>query len=265
MTSYEAYVFFLCLVVFTALSALFAVLIYNIIKLTVRLIRHGADDERIRTDYLKSKARSSKSKTVSTVISAVLCVFLSVLFAFSLWLHVTEDDFSPAVSVKVVGSSSMASKNKRNKYLFENRLDDQFNTFDLILTHEVPGEFDLRLYDVVVYEHEGVMIIHRIVGIEEPNAEHPGGREFTLQGDAISNPDALPVTYDQIRAIYHGERLPFAGSFVFFMQSPAGWLCILLMLFVIVATPIVEKKIGRETQRRLREIGVIDDGESACM
>ena len=34
------------------------------------------------------------------------------------------------------------------------------------------------------------------------------------------------------------------------MQSPAGWLCIILIVGAIVATPIIEKKIQREKNAR---------------
>ena len=46
-----------------------------------------------------------------------------------------------------------------------------------------------------------------------------------------------------MKSIYRGERVPFVGSVVFFMQSPAGMLCFLLVLFAMFATPIAEKKI----------------------
>ena len=131
--------------------------------------------------------------------------------------------------------------------------------FDLIVTHAPPAEFDLKLYDIVIYEYDGVHIIHRIVGIEEPNEVHPNSRIFTLQGDAVGFPDREPVEYSQIKAIYYGERVQFIGSFVFFMKSPAGWLCVLLILFAIIATPIVENKIQKESIMRLRQIGIIED------
>ena len=116
----------------------------------------------------------------------------------------------------------------------------------MIATHSLPKEEDLKLYDIVVYEVDDMLIVHRIVGIEEPNQEHPGNRYFLLQGDAVDSPDRFPVLYEQMRAIYTGERLPFVGSFVLFMQSPAGWLCMLLVVFAIFATPIIEKKIKIE-------------------
>ena len=252
----NVYVFFLCLVVFTALTALFTYLISEIVKLTVRVISNGLEDEKIVADYNKP-VKSATKKAFSSIVSLILCGFLMVSFGFSLWLHFSEDVFTNVSTLKVVASSSMEEKHKRNTYLFENNLDNQFNTFDLIVTHPVPDEFELELYDIVIYEYEDMHIIHRIVEIEEPNNRHPGHRLFTLQGDAISSPDRDPVTYEQIKAIYKDQRVPFVGSFVFFMKSPAGWLCILLVIFAIVATPIVEKKIRKETMLRLYELKVI--------
>ena len=260
MKPYDIYVFFLCLVVFTALTIVFTYLIYEIIKLTVKVIRHGVDDENIVSEYHKEKT-TVKKKTFSVIFSFVLCGFLMVFFIFSLWLHFSEDVFTNSSSLKVVASSSMASQHKKNTYLFENNLDNQLNTFDLIVTRPAPDEFDLELYDIVVYQYEDIFVIHRIVGIEEPNSEHPDHRLFITQGDAISSPDREPVTYEQIKAIYENEKVPFVGSFVFFMKSPAGWLCVLLVLYAIIATPIVEKKIKKTTYIRLYEIDIIDKEE----
>ena len=125
----------------------------------------------------------------------------------------------------------------------------------MIVTHHLPEENELELYDIVVYKQEDVYVIHRIVGIEEPNAKHPDCRHFLLQGDAVMNPDQFPVLYSQMQGVYKGERVPFIGSFILFMQSPAGWLCVLLVLFVIIITPILEKKLDSEEKARLNEIG----------
>jgi hypothetical protein len=43
------------------------------------------------------------------------------------------------------------------------------------------------------------------------------------------------------------------------MQSPAGWLCVLLVLFVMIATPIIEKKILAEQKKRLSALGIEEE------
>ena len=149
----------------------------------------------------------------------------------------------------------MATKNDKNTYLVKNDLNDQIQTFDIIVTHHLPAEEDLELFDIVVYKMDDRYVVHRIVAIEEPNERHPDCRHFLLQGDAVVNPDPFPVLYSQMQGIYLGERIAFIGSFVMFMQSPAGWLCILLVLFAMVITPYLEKKLSDEKAARLRAIG----------
>lgn len=254
MTVYEQYTFFLCLIVFVALTALFSALLTYVVRLTVRLIRHGAEDQKILKEYYKKQENQKKcgaADWIARIFSGVVCVALFLIFAVSLALHINEDSFSDQYgSLKVVKSSSMAYRYEKNDYLFENSLNDQIQMMDLVVTEPLPNEFDLALYDIVVYEQDGKMIIHRIVGIEEPNAKHPNERYFKLQGDAVESADRYPVRYSQMRAIYRGNRVPFIGSFVAFMQSPAGWLCILLVLFAMIASPLVEKKLNKEKARR---------------
>jgi multisubunit Na+/H+ antiporter MnhG subunit len=120
----------------------------------------------------------------------------------------------------------------------------------------MPDQFDLELYDVVVYENQlGDLVVHRIVGIEEPNGEHPNERYFSLRGDANPYSDEFPVTYKQMCGIYKGERIANIGSFFAFMRSPAGYLCILLIIIAVIATPILEKKLWEAKIERLKVIG----------
>ena len=260
MTPYEIYAFILCLIVFVSLTALFAYLITAIIRLTERLVRAGVEDERITAEYQSvQKRRTGCLPTViDRVVSGILCCVLLALFGFSLYvnlsgMHISDD--VPAISV--VKSSSMSYKHKKNDYLYKNGLDDQFSTFDLVLTYKLPPVEELQLYDVVLYEIDGTPIIHRIVGIEEPNKDHQD-YYFLLQGDAIENPDRFPVYYSQMRGIYRGEHIPFVGSFVAFMQSVAGYLCILLVILGMIAIPLVEKRVNAVKRERLIAIGVIE-------
>ena len=92
--------------------------------------------------------------------------------------------------------------------------------------------------------------MHRIVGIEEPNTYHPNEKYFLMQGDAVGSPDRFPVLYSQMKGIYKGEKIPFIGSFILFMQSPAGWLCLLLIVGAMICTPILEKKLLNARKER---------------
>ena len=226
----------------------------------MRIIKHGVDDEKLIEEYNKP-VQSAMQKTVAKIASWILCGVLFVFFIFSIGLHFSEDTYNSKMQLKVVASSSMSYKNEKNTYLFANNLNNQLNTFDLIITRPKPDEFELKLYDIIVYEYDGVHIIHRIVGIEEPNNLHPNQRLFITQGDAVGARDRDPVTYEQIKAIYQNERIQFVGSFVFFMRSPAGWLCILLILLTMVTTPIVERQLDEAMLKRLHEIGIVSEDD----
>lgn len=254
MTQYEIYTFILCLIVFLLLTALLTTLLAYLVAAIIRLIRCGEEDEEILKEYQeRSKKKVGFGEILNIVFSFVVCVALFIAFAFATYLNATKNDFVTDIpSFKIVKSASMSYINQKNTHLIENKVSNQLQTFDLVLTEKLPDEFELELYDIVVYKQRDDLIIHRIVGIEEPNEKHPDCRYFTLQGDAVQYKDSFPVLYSQMRGIYRDTRIPMIGSFFMFMQSPAGWLCILLIVFAIIATPLVEKKIEKEKLIRLQ-------------
>jgi len=254
---FKTYVLLLCLFVFSAFTALFTCIIVSMVKTQLRIIRGGLDDEDIKKEYSEQNNRKKGNflGIVEKIVPIVLCTLLSVVFIFSAYTSLFGDGLVKNIpAVKVVASPSMSSKYEKNKYLFDNKLDNQIDTYDLIVLHQLPKEEDLKLYDIVVYEVEGYMLVHRIVGIEEPNEKHPNERHFLLQGDAVQYPDRFPVRYSQMRSIYRGERVPCVGSFVYFMQSPAGILCFILIVFATIALPIIEKKINGARSERYQLI-----------
>lgn len=259
MSQYEIYTFILCLIVFVILTAFSVILLGWIIKLSLSLIRGGAEDKALLLEEEEKKKHPKKigvSDVFSFIFSLVVCLALVASFLFSVYVQATKGKAANGVpSLKVVQSGSMSYADKKNTYLKENNVDNHLQTFDLILTEHLPDEFDLQLYDIVVYEQQnGEMVIHRIVGIEEPNQSHPDCRHFKLQGDAVPYPDSYPVLYSQMRGIWTGYRVPFVGSFIMFMQSPAGWICILLMIIAWIAVPLISKKVEKSKAMRLAEL-----------
>ncbi len=252
MTSFEIYVFILCFIVFSLLTAMFTYLISSITKMELELIKHGHRDEAIKKELNKKKKENRVFLWINRIVSLLLCLVFITVFSFAIYIRVTEDRPANGIpSIKVVKSESMAEKYSGNKYLFNNDLNDQFQMFDIVVCHHLPAEDELKLYDIVVYKQDDMYVIHRIVGIEEPNPMHPNERYFLLQGDAVDRQDRFPVRYSQMQGIYKGDRVPFIGSFVLFLQSPAGWLCVLLVIFSMIATPIMEKKIKEATGKRI--------------
>lgn len=252
MTPYEIYVFILCFIVFSLLTAMFTYLITSITKMELELIQHGHRDEAIKKELNKKRKENRVFLWVNRIVLLLLCAVFVTIFAFAVYIRATQDRPSNGIpSIKVVKSESMSKKHPDNIYLSDNDLNDQFQMFDVVVCNHLPAEDELKLYDIVVYKQEDLYVIHRIVGIEEPNENHPSARRFLLQGDAVENPDKFPVLYSQMQGIYEGNRIPFVGSFILFLQSPAGWLCVLLVIFSMIVTPIVEKKIKEATEKRI--------------
>ncbi len=262
MTGFDTYVFILCFIVFSVLTAISCVMIIYFIKTSVKMIEHGLEDEKIKIEYYKEQKIKPAEKILCKIASGLIFAVILIAFIISLCVQLSGDTVKGNIPTpQIVLSDSMQYKHEDNTYLTENSLDDQFATFDLIFTRKLPGEFELELYDIVVYEYRDQLIIHRIIGIEEPNEKHPDQRQFLLRGDSVKYSDEFPVLYEQMRAIYEGERIPFVGSFFSFMQSPAGYLCIILLVFAMVVTPIAEKKLEKIKRDRLVKIGVIRDDE----
>ena len=252
MTGYENHIFVLCLLVFVSLTIVFTAMTVELTSVSVRAIKSGAVDKKIEKDYQKSLRVRKRQSNVQKWITGAISSIVVILFGFAIYVNVAENTLTEKLPVfRVVKTDSMAKCNSENTYLQENNLTNQFSAFDLIVTRKMPSEMDLKLYDIVVYEIDGVLLVHRIVKIEEPNEKHPNSRYFLLQGDAVDSPDRFPVLYEQMKGIYHGEKLPFVGSFILFLQSPAGYMCMALVIFVNLALPLMERKIDKETRKRL--------------
>ena len=261
MTGYEIYTLILCLVVFVALTAFFATLITYIVKLYIKLIRGGFADDSIQKQREAEAKQSAVFCVLEKAVAVLLLAVTIALFVFSLTVKLNENKPVERSVLKVVQSSSMSLKDENNKYLFENNLNDQLQMFDVIRIAPLPAESDLKLYDIVVYEVDGLLLVHRIVGINEPDATH-AERWFVLQGDANRYTDKFPVRYSQMKGIYDGHKIAYVGSFVMFLNSPAGYLCILLVVVACVAYPLIERKLKKEFDARCLALAAAPAGDA---
>ena len=149
MTSYEKYVLLLCLIVFTLLTVVFSFMMTILTKQSLRLISWGEEDKYILKQYEKTMRRGKKEagwcSKAFTVFFACVIVVLSI---FTLTTQIGEKQTTNFPVYRVVYSDSMSDKYFKNDYLFKNNLNDQFCRFDLIKTHPLPKEKDLKLYEM---------------------------------------------------------------------------------------------------------------------
>lgn len=249
MTAFDIYIFTLSVLIIVLMTGVSVAVVTIITKLSCKLIQSGAEDEKILAEVNKTQSKSEKIwKFIDKAVSLIFSILFLIAFALSTMVACTKEISMGQIPVfRVVNSDSMSKKHEKNHYLVENNLNDQFDTFDLIITYDVPEEKDLKLYDVVVYRYEDMLVVHRIVQI----IHNKNGTYYMLQGDNEPRADVMPVYYDQMVAIYRGERIPFIGSFIKFMQSPAGWICIVLVIVAMFAGPFLDKKLENERAKRL--------------
>ena len=125
MTSYEWFVFFLCLFIFVSLVLFLGILIYQIYKLSKRTIEGGLEDEKIIKE--KQKEKKKKKSRFLTIIGKAISYFVTFVvgafFIFSMSVRLMEDMTPNGMStMQVVVSDSMSYKNEKNTYLEENNL-----------------------------------------------------------------------------------------------------------------------------------------------
>ncbi len=260
MTAFDIYIFTLSLLIIVLLTVVSIAIVIIIMKLSCKLIQSGAEDDKILAEVNKTQSKSETIwKFIDKVVSLIFSVLFLIAFVLSTMVACTKEISMGQIPVfRVVNSDSMSKKHEKNDYLIENNLNDQFDTFDLIITYDVPEEKDLKLYDIVVYRYDDMLVVHRIVQIVHTKEN---GTYYMLQGDNEPRVDVMPVYYDQMIAIYHGERIPFIGSFIKFMQSPAGWICIVLVIVAMFAGPYLDKKLEKERAKRLT---IITSGDNTA-
>ena len=251
MTGYGFYIFILCFVALFLLVGVATVFVISLVNHEVGAIKHGVNDADL-------KQEEKKDEKTNMILSIILLVLVSVIFAFSLCISFGKNNLKEDKGTLVVASvTEMSKKNEKNTYLFTNDLGGQFNAFDLIKIYKAPLEEDVGLYDVVVYRINDQTKISRVVAITVKD----GKTLFTLRGDALIYDETAPISYDQITGVYKGEKIPFVGSIVEFMSSPVGYLIVIMTIAIVVLIPIMEKKIKKVKEERIAFINEMEKCE----
>lgn len=122
---------------------------------------------------------------------------------------------------------------------------------DLVIVEEI-DENELKIDDIIAFRYtkEDVVLIHRIVGIEE----YEGQTLFTTKGDNNQTEDKLNIEYKNIEGIY-SFRLSKIGAIAMFIRTPQGIGIVLLSIATIFFSWQFIKSLKREkiAERRLKE------------
>lgn len=117
-------------------------------------------------------------------------------------------------------------------------MEPEFSKNDLII---VKATKDIHVSDIVVFESENSLIVHRIIDIDDES--------IITQGDANSIADD-PISLSQIKGkvIY---VVPFAGHIVNFIKTPIGILLLIAGAIALVEIPRRREKLKDEEAKQL--------------
>lgn len=223
-------------------TIVFTILFVSYRKFAVAEIDAGKRDiELIELYFLSRKKSVIRRKKIFQVVKfllyTLLMAFITVCLVFTAFVRFSENLPFGTKSFMVVATDSMSYKYEGNTYLFEKNLDNQFPAQCVIVIEKV-SEDDLKLYDIIAYEHpSGVTYIHRITRID---VLEDGTKTYRTRGDTNTSDDQIDgaytgsLTYDKIVGKYTNVYVPFLGAFVLFLQSYAGIVTVVALIFCLI-------------------------------
>lgn len=252
MNSFELIALLVTAVGVASFSAIFTILYRSYANSAVAEYQAGKCDvelidETILTNIKNSKPLRRVFKRVKQVIFWVLLAILVPFLLISVYSKVANGvAMINGHGMIAVASGSMSEKNSANPYLAN--IDNQFNTYDMIMIDKVEKTSDLALYDVIAYVNdEGVNIIHRIVGYQQTSS----GLRFITRGDSNNVDDEYKPSMDDVLGEYNGTRIPYVGVFLMFLQSYSGIVTVAAIIYCLIMIESVGNKIYDAREDRL--------------
>ena len=127
-------------------------------------------------------------------------------------------------------------------------MEPEFSKGDLIIVKETE---DFGLNDIVVFESDNSLVVHRIVGM--------GENEIVTKGDA-NNVEDKPITREDVlgKVLFW---IPYLGIFVGFMKTPVGIIIVVAAAILLIEIPHFKevKKDDEEMQKIIDEIKRLKD------
>lgn len=236
-------------------ATIFTILYRNFTDSEIVEVKAGKRDIELIDDFIYgSKSSTVKRRKVfsviKTVVFYVVCIALTPTLVLSLFHKITGDfTMIGGKGLMVVASGSMSEKHKDNTYLITNNLNDQFNTYDIIVLNEVKSSSQLEKYDVIAYvNNEGVNIIHRIIDVEVSFS----GVRYITRGDSNNASDGYHPTFDDVIGVYRGQRIPTVGIFVMFLQSYSGMVTVAALLYCLIMLRNYNTRATRVRDERVK-------------
>lgn len=236
-----------------AFAAIFTILYRAYYKASLKELQTGKRDIELVDSYIHEMRKAVKiRRTVWAILKGVcfygLLLLLIPIFAFSIFNNLSGNaTMIGDHSLMVVASGSMSEKHPENEYLQQNGLDNQFQTYDVIILERVDAK-ELQMYDVIAFvDNTGKNVIHRIIG------ENTDG-SFLTRGDANNTNDPYSPTSKSVIGRYTDTRIPMLGALVMFFQSIGGIVTLLSLFYCIIMLDRFNGKLRNAENERLEQV-----------
>lgn len=243
-------------------AALFTILYRSFAMSQMNDIKQGKKDIDIIDEVIYERKtnviiRRKIIKIIKSVLYYLCLIIIIPIFILSVISHFQNDTLMIGdKALMVVGSNSMAYKNEINTYLETNNLNNQFETYDILILEKVESINDLKLYDIIAFKDEtGENKIHRIKDFKTVN----GVTCLVTRGDSNNGDDTYnPVEEDIIGRVTE-TRIKGLGMFVMFLQSYAGIITIFSLVYCILMIDFYSSRIEKTQSSRVELLESIFD------
>ena len=250
-------------------ATLFTILYKSYASSQIAEIKSGKRDIEIIDEVIYDRQSHVQQRRkviglIRTIAFYLVIIIIVPIFAFSLVNKVMGNVMMVGnKAVMVIPTDSMSYKNEANSYLFNRNLNNQIQPYDIIVLEKV-SKSDIRMYDVIAYKNDkGVNIVHRIIDID--------GNKYTTRGDIYdsSKTDLYKPVFDDVIGRYTGKRIPGVGIFIMFLQSYAGIITVVSLVYCLLMIDRTAEKINKVQQERIDKLeealDYLDESSSDCM
>lgn len=244
MSVVEIITLFITIICLLSFCAVFTILFRHYYMSNIDSVSSGKEDIELidnAIDEEKEKHNKVKKawKVVGKFFSYLVLIFVLGVFGLSLYSRIQNNSMPFGNSTMVVIASGSMSERNNDIIKSHPELTNQFDTYDIIGIEKYGSSSDVNLYDVVAYKNKkNVTIVHRIIEIRKDS--ETGEDVYLTQGDSNLASDNVGssqysgyLTYDKIIGRYDGRRIRGLGILVIFLQSPAGIVTVLSVVYCL--------------------------------
>ena len=253
MTSAEIISLIVTIIGVFSFATIFTILYKSYATSQINEIKSGKKDIELIDEVIYERQEKIKKRKMVTKIVKSICFYLALLIIIPLFIFSLINRFQNNITmignktIMVVASGSMSQKNDANNYLITNNLNNQFQTYDIIVLEKVENASDLNKYDIIAYHNDqGINVIHRIIEIEDG--------KYVTRGDANDASDKYHPTFNDVIGRYIGKKIPSIGIFIMFLQSYAGIITIISLIYCLIMIDKISNKINMAHKRRIEQL-----------